>query len=341
MVRVIAEVGVNHDGNLDKALELTSVAANCGADVIKFQTFSAELIVTRAAEKATYQKKNTAQNSQFEMLKDLELSFENHFVIKRFAESLGLEFLSTPFDLNSLNFLADDLELRTVKISSGDITNFPLLSSAGEKFSNVILSTGGSTLTEVESAIKVLSQSHEAALGLKSATEQLSIVILHCTSEYPAPDSEINLKAIQTLQSKFSFGIGYSDHTIGNQASIMAVTLGATVLEKHITLDTKSSGPDHSSSLDPEGFKEFVESIRRAESMLGDGIKKPSKSEFLNVPKIRRGLYAAKSVEKGELFTERNIIALRPEGAFSASRYFELLGTRAVREFQEGDQLEI
>jgi N,N'-diacetyllegionaminate synthase len=284
-VLIIAEAGVNHNGSIDLAVQLIDAAKASGADAVKFQTFRADRIATRSAEKANYQQRQAADGeSQFEMLQRLELDAAAHRRLFDYCRKTAIQFLSSPFDIQSIDLL-DTLEVPLLKIPSGEITNLPFLERIAAKGRPVILSTGMSTLGEVEEAVQVL-----RAGGVSEIT------LLHCVTEYPAPYAEINLRAMQTLKSAFGLPVGYSDHTPGIEIAIAAVALGAEVIEKHFTLDRSLPGPDHSASLEPKEFKQMVAAIRNVESALGDGIKKPALCELPNIPVARKSVVAARAV---------------------------------------------
>lgn len=357
-VFVIAEVGVNHDGDLNRAQELVKAAAEVGADAVKFQTFIAEKLVTETAAKADYQVGHSKGKTQFEMLKHLELSADSHYVLSGLAEQLGIEFISTPFDLESLAFLATDIGVKRIKISSGDLTNLPLLHSAGQTGLPLILSTGMSTMYEVGLGVGAVAHGRAAYAGnlvdppSPAAFEEImtahestlllgDVTILHCTSEYPAPDYETNLLAMQALAAKFSLHVGLSDHSLGSQLSVAAAALGAHVVEKHLTLDTEADGPDHRASLDVEGFAKMIDAIRSVEKALGSGDKLPSRRELENAKLVRRGLYAARDLSPGDVVTESDIAILRPENNVSPSRYWEIVGLSVTQPIARGGELDL
>jgi len=329
-VYIIAEAGVNHNGDLELAKKMIEVAKESGVDAIKFQTYQAEKLVTVKSKKAEYQEKNTGKaEGQLEMLKKLQLS-QNEFVeLKQHCRGVGIEFLSTPFDLESIDFLYQ-LGICKWKIPSGEITNLPYLIKVAKTQLPVILSTGMATLQEVAEAVDVLKK--------YGSTE---IALLHCTTEYPAPYEEINLKAMLTMQQEFKLPTGYSDHTMGIEIPIAAVAMGAVIIEKHFTLDRSMDGPDHKASLEPDQLKAMVEAIRHVEAALGDGIKQPSYSEIKNIDVARKSIVASKSVSKGELFTEENLTVKRPGDGISPMKWFEVLGKKAARDFEEDELVEL
>ena len=300
-VFIIAEAGVNHNGSLDLAYQLIDVAKEAGADAVKFQTFKAENVVSRLADKAEYQKKTTgADKSQLEMIKKLELSFEGFVKLKKYCDKKGIMFLSTPFDHQSIDFLYDLVDI--YKIPSGEITNHPYLKHITAKNKPIIMSTGMANLGEVEEAINTI----------RSVNSKAKISLLHCTTNYPTPYEEVNLKAMQTLAVAFKLPVGYSDHTLGIEAPVAAVAMGAKIIEKHFTLDKKLPGPDHKASLEPDELKEMVKAIRNIEMALGGGIKKPNKSEIEIMKVARRSLIATRDIKVGETIKESDIAIKRP-----------------------------
>lgn len=325
-VFIIAEAGVNHNGRLDLALKLVDKAVEAKVDCIKFQTFITEEETSRYAEKADYQKNTTeAAESQYEMSKKLELSFDEFVTIKNYCDDKGILFLSTPFDNKSIDFL-NDLGMPVWKIPSSDVTNLPYLIKIAKTGKPVILSTGMTSLEEIACAIDVLQ---------KNGTND--ITILHCTTEYPAPINEINLLAMKTMYKEFGFPVGYSDHTEGIDIPMIAVAMGAVVIEKHFTLDKDMEGPDHKASLNPEELKEMVSCIRKVEMCLGDGIKQITPSEGKNLYAARKSIVAKRKIEKGEIFTEDNITTKRPGNGISPMRWFDILGRQAIRDFSEDE----
>lgn len=331
-VFIIAEVGVNHNGSLEIAKKLINASKDCGVDAVKFQTFKADKLVSKKAQKAGYQKKNTNSNeSQYEMIKKLELTDEDHNELVSFCNEKEILFLSSPFDLTSIDLL-DHLGINIFKIPSGEITNLPYLQKIGRLNKNVILSTGMSDLGEIEDALDIL---------VENGTEREKITILQCNTEYPTPYEDVNLKAMLTIKNAFNVKVGYSDHTKGIEVPIAAVALGAEVIEKHFTLDRNMEGPDHKASLEPDELKLMVESIRNIEKVLGNGIKKPSKSELKNKPIARKSLVAIRRIEKGELFTENNIGIKRPGTGISPMRWDEIIGQSSAKVFDRDDLIEI
>jgi len=327
-VLIIAEAGVNHNGDIELAKKLVDAAIDAGADIVKFQTFNAERLVTEIAPKAYYQKLSTdKEQSQLAMLRQLELTKEMHETLISYCRDSNIEFLSTGFDIESLDYLAT-LNLERFKIPSGEITNLPYLRHIGAMGKSVILSTGMSTLEEVGVAIDVL----EA-----SGMPRSKITILHCNTEYPTPIQDVNLLAMQSIRESFSVAVGYSDHTTGIEVPIAAVALGATVIEKHMTLDTNMPGPDHKASIEPQEFSAMVRAIRNIEQSLGDGIKRPSPSELKNRPIARKSLVASKPIKAGELFSLLNVTVKRPGSGISPMRWDEVMGRAAVRDFAEDE----
>ena len=329
---IIAEAGVNHNGSIELAKKMIDVAVEAGVDYIKFQTFKAEKLVSIYADKADYQKETTNVNeSQFEMIKKLELDITSHKNLIKYCNKKGIRFLSTPFDNDSIDLLFD-LGVDLFKIGSGELTNFPYLRKIATKCLPVILSTGMSNLSEVEQALEVL---------LDNGLKREQITLLHANTEYPTPFNDVNLKAMLTLKEAFKVNVGYSDHTLGIEVPIAATSLGASVIEKHFTLDKIMEGPDHKASLEPYELKAMVKSIRNIEKALGDGIKQPSASEKKNIPIARKSVIAACEIKKGEKFTEDNITTKRPGTGISPMRWNELLGRTASRDFTNDDLIEV
>ena len=347
-VTIIAEVGVNHDGSMDRARELVRAAAATGADAVKFQTFRGSSVVRRDAQKARYQLRTTdSGESQLAMLQRLELSFEDQVALQEQCTGAGVEFLSTPFDVASLESLVT-LGVSTLKLSSGDLTNEILLRAAARSRLQLIISTGMATLGEVEWALGTVASEHldiadpaEAlAKALAGDAFRRRVTILHCTTEYPAPPIEVNLRAIETMRRAFGLPVGYSDHTVGLAIPVAAVALGATVIEKHFTLDRTLPGPDHEASTEPDEFKRMVEEIRMVEAALGTGVKLPTRSEWENRQRVRRSLVAKVAIRAGEPFTPENLDAKRPADRVPASRYGELLGRIADRDYHPDEPID-
>ena len=355
-VFVIAEAGVNHNGSLDLARDLIDAAAQAGADAVKFQTFKASEIVSRHAPKAAYQQRSTDQGeSQLEMIGKLELSAGDHRVLIEHARQRGIDFLSTPFESRSLALLVDELGLRTIKIPSGEITNAPFLVQIARTGCRMILSTGMSTLREVESALATLAYGGLAPVGqppgaaafeaayLSASGQALlreRVVLLHCTTEYPAPVADVNLKAMDVMAQAFGMPVGYSDHTEGIHVAVAAVARGARVIEKHFTLDRSLPGPDHKASLEPAELRAMVSAIRDVEAALGDGVKRPSAAELKNRAVVRRSLVAACSIAAGEPYSEENLTCKRPGTGVSPTAYWNRLGTAAARDYAADDLID-
>jgi N-acetylneuraminate synthase len=354
-VYFIAEAGVNHNGSLDMALRLVDVAAEAGANAVKFQTFTADSLARREAPKAAYQKQTTGNNeSQFQMLHRLELSQPDHEILIKYCIKKRIDFLSTPFDEKSLDFLTDKLHLRTIKLGSGDVTNGPLLLRAAQKNVHIILSTGMSTLGEVETALACLAfgyteadtpPSLDALLAAYASSKgqvavQQHVTLLHCTTEYPAPFAEVNLRAMLTMREAFNLPVGFSDHTEGIAISIAAAALGATVIEKHFTLDKTLPGPDHKASLEPHNLTELVRAVRTVETALGNGIKAPSPSEWKNREIVRKSLVAKCPIRIGESLTSEKVTCKRPGGGMSPFSFWSLLGRRALKDYAEDEALD-
>ncbi len=354
-VYVIAEAGVNHNGKPELALKLVDTAAEAGADAVKFQTFRADSVATEDAPKAAYQSTTTDTGEfQLALLRRLELSHDVYFDLMARCRKKGIDFLSTPFDTESLRFLAEDLGLETIKLGSGEVTNGPLLLSAARTGRRLILSTGMSSLDEVEAALGVLAfgyigteevPSHEAfreAFALKAGRRALleRVTLLHCTTEYPAPAAEANLRAMDTLAGAFGLPVGLSDHTGGWVVAVAAAARGAGVIEKHFTLDCSLPGPDHKASLEPDGLAEMIAAIRTVEVALGDGAKVPTPSESCNLDVVRRSLVALRPINQGDGFTEANLGAKRPGGGISPMDYWDWLGRPAPRAFAPSEKIE-
>lgn len=329
---LIAEAGVNHNGDIGLARKLVDNAKMAGADIIKFQTFRPDRLVIHNTRLASYQKSNTSNYSdQYQMLSKLSLTEEEFLELSLYCGEVGIEFLSTPFDLESIDFLSQ-LQVKRFKIPSGEITNFPYLRKIGSYKKPLIISTGMATISEIEDALSVIT----LAGTLKS-----QITLLHCTTEYPAPLDHINLKFMKTLRKKFGIEVGYSDHSLGIEVAIAAVTLGATVLEKHFTLDKSMNGPDHKASLTPEELSLMISSIRNIERALGSQEKKIGKVELDNATVIRKSIVASCDIKKGDILTEENLSTKRPGTGISPMRWEQVLGTSAKRDFITDDLIEI
>lgn len=355
-VYIIAEAGVNHNGSMSLARQLVDVAVIAGADAVKFQTFKTEEVVTRKAPKACYQNKTTdSSETQFEMIKKLELSQKEYIELFHYCKKRKIQFLSSPFDLKSMNFLVNDLEVPCLKIASGEITNAPLLMGAALAGKPIILSTGMSTLAEVEEALGVIAFGY-LKLSAKKTPEEFraaycsaagqrilkkKVTLLHCTTEYPAAFGDVNLRVLDTLRMAFNLPVGFSDHTLGIAIPIAAVARGAVLIEKHFTLDQKSYGPDHESSLNPLELKMMVESIRQVELALGVTVKIPRSREIGSRKIVRKSIVAAKNISRGGLFTRNNITTKRPGIGLSPLRYWELMGKIAEKDYVIDETIKI
>ena len=326
---IIAEAGVNHNGNMELAKKLIDAAVEVKVDAIKFQTFKTELCISKNAKKAEYQVENTgnAKESQFEMVKKLELTSQNHCELISYCKEKNITFLSTPFDSDSIKLL-HELGLSTFKIPSGEITNLPYLRQIGGLNKKIILSTGMANLGEVESAIDVL---------VKNGTKRENISLLHANTQYPTPMEDVNLKAMITLKNTFGLEVGYSDHTLGIEVDIAAVAMGAKIIEKHFTLDKNMPGPDHKASLEPDELAAMVRSIRNIELALGDGLKHFSKSESENIKIVRKSIVAKRDIKKGEIFSEQNICVKRPGDGISPMRWDEVIGQISQKDYKQDD----
>ena len=323
---IIAEAGVNHNGDISIAKKLIEVAADSGADYVKFQTFKASNLVSAKAVKADYQKLNMgndADNSQLKMLQQLELSYDDHIVLIEHCKKHHIKFFSTAFDLESIDML-DVFGLDMWKVPSGEITNLPYLEKIGSLKKEVILSTGMCTMEEIEEAMNVL---------LKNGTVKEQITVLHCNTEYPTPMIDVNLRAMLAIKQKLNVEIGYSDHTLGFEVPVAAVALGAIVIEKHFTLDKNSEGPDHKASLEPDELKQMVSAIRNIEQALGDGIKKPSSSEIKNIVVARKSIHLNHDVKAGHVITKDDLIMKRPDDGISPMKMYDVVGKKTVSGF--------
>ncbi len=329
-IYIIAEAGVNHNGDIKLAKQMILEAKNAGVNAVKFQTFISKNLVSYRAPKADYQKQTTGQSeTQLEMLQKLELSFEQFHELSIYATEVGIDFLSTPFDEDSIDFLST-LQMSFWKIPSGEITNKPYLKKIAETCKPIILSTGMSTLDEIQDA-----------MGIFEEYDKKNIVLLHCNTEYPTPYDDVNLSAMRTLQEYFSVQVGYSDHTVGIEIPIAAAAMGACVIEKHFTLDRNLPGPDHKASLEPLELLSMVKAIRNVEIALGDGIKKPSKSEYKNLGIARKSIVAKKDIQKGEIFTQENLATKRPGDGISPMRWDEVIGIAAERNYCKDEKIDI
>lgn len=354
-VYIIAEAGVNHNGSLERAIQLAMVASDAGANAVKFQTFNADKLVSRDTPKAEYQIVHTGANeSQYEMLRKLELNQEAYIILFQKCKEFGIEFLSTPFDIESLIFLRNKVGLTKIKLSSGDITNAPLLLAVARSDSSVVLSTGMSTIPEITTALGILAfgyidkTAHPSIGAFKEAynTAQAQkilkdkVILLHCTTEYPTPFLDVNLHAMNTMKETFGLRVGYSDHTLGVAIPVAAVALGACMIEKHFTSDRNLPGPDHKASLEPRELKLMVRSIREVESALGSHLKTPTRSELKNRSVARKSIVAARAIRSGEAFSPENLTVKRAGDGTSPIRYWEILGKTADRDYQPDEKVQ-
>jgi N,N'-diacetyllegionaminate synthase len=327
---IIAEAGVNHNGDINLAYKLIDSAKKAGADCVKFQTFNSKSLVSSRALMAEYQIRNTGENSnQLEMLKKLELSFNDFKLLNNYCKKLNIDFMSTPFDFESIELLKP-LNMNYWKIPSGEITNLPYLEEISKLDKPIILSTGMATLEEVKNSFRIIRKFNSKP-----------IILLHCTSEYPTPFNEVNLQAMLTLKSAFKTQVGYSDHTLGYLVPVTAVSMGAVVIEKHLTLDKDMEGPDHKASLEPKDFKEMVVNIRNVEIILGSYEKKPSNSEIKNIPLVRKSIVAKKTINKGDKFTLENLTTKRPAGGISPMKWYKVIGKIAKKNYDIDDFIEL
>ena len=330
-ILIIAEAGVNHDGKIDKAYDLIDAAADAGADIVKFQTFTADSLVTKTASKAAYQEKSAINfASQYDMLKALELTRDSFLKLKKRCDKKNIEFLTTGFDKSDLEFIST-IGLSRYKIPSGEITNLPYLRLIGQKNLPVILSTGMATLNEIGNALEVLQT---------AGTALAKIIVLHCNTEYPTLMEDVNLRAMFTIRNEFGVEVGYSDHTLGIEIPIAAAALGARVIEKHFTLDRNLPGPDHLASLEPNELLAMVKAIRNIEKAMGNGIKKPSASEIKNIPIARKSIVAKKPIKKGELFSEVNLTVKRPGTGISPMNWDSIVGKVSKRNYNADDLID-
>jgi N,N'-diacetyllegionaminate synthase len=337
---IIAEAGVNHNGNLQLAKEMVLKAKEAGADYVKFQTAVPELVISSIAEKAEYQKETTgAEESQLDMCRAIHLPLEDYDTLKQLCQEVGIGFMSTPFDLVSIDYLTR-LKQDYFKIPSGEITNLPYLRRIAAAGFPIIMSTGMSQLEEVRTAIDILTGKSKE-YPCESALTKDDIIVLHCNTEYPTPFNHVNLKAMLTLHKELGVRTGYSDHTTGIEVPVAAAALGACVIEKHFTLDRNMQGPDHKASLEPHELKQMVDAIRHIEEALGDGDKKPSCGEMANAPVARKSIVAARDIKKGEIFTEENITVKRPGTGLSPMLWDTVLGKKAVKDFAYDSLIEI
>lgn len=331
---IIAEAGVNHNGSLKMAKQLIDIAKESGANFIKFQSFKADNLVTRNALKANYQLKNIKKNKnkfQSDMLKKLELEKSEIYLLNKYSNKKKIKFLLSPFDIESVQIIKS-LKLKYIKIPSGEITNLPLLKEIGKNKFKIFLSTGMSKINEIKDALKIL---------INSGTKKNNIFLLHCNSEYPTPYNDVNLNILKSFKNKFKLKIGYSDHTMGDHISIAAVTMGAEVIEKHITINKNLKGPDHICSMSPKEFKNFVEKIRQLETSFGSYIKKPTKSEIHNIKKVRKSIYASKYIKKGQKFSKENLCCKRPFVKISPMKIEKLYGKIANKNYSKDDLINL
>lgn len=332
-VLIIAEAGVNHNGSMEIAKQLVDAAVEAGVDIIKFQTFKAEKLVSKAAKQAEYQKKNIGDgnDSQYEMLKKLELSEKDHEELMAYCKEKGIRFWSTAFDFESMDYL-HSLGLGLWKIPSGEITNYPFIRKIASYGEDVIMSTGMCEMMDIQNAMDVL---------LRYGIRKEQITLLHCNTQYPTPYQDVNLNAMASIKHEFDIQVGYSDHTSGIEVPIAAVALGAKIIEKHFTIDRNLPGPDHKASLEPYELKAMVSAIRHIEQALGDGIKRVSDSEKANISVARKSIVAACSIKKGELLTEENLTVKRPATGLSPMLWDEVVGTIAIKDYEEEDLIQL
>lgn len=351
---IIAEAGVNHNGQIQQAKKLVDIAVQAKADAVKFQIFSADTLATKKVKQAEYQKSSINEQSQYEMLRQLELSKQDFLVLKEYCFKKNIDFLVTPFDNDSLQFLYDKCNLKKIKISSGDLTNSPFVLQIAQTGLPIILSTGMATIGEIEKALAVIaygykhmtnniedfswSKAYESLVSKEGQKHlQQNVILLHCTTEYPAPIDEVNLRAMQTLYQTFLIPVGYSDHTEGISIPIAAVALGATIIEKHFTLDKRLVGPDHKVSLEPNELKEMVSSIRKIEKALGTGIKLPSEKEMRNRSVVRKSIVAACDIDKGSMLSKRNLEMKRAGEGLSPELYWDIVNHRAEKRYEKDE----
>ena len=329
-ITIIAEIGVNHNANIEIAAKMISVAKKAGADVAKFQTTKPEMLISKFAQKADYQKKNTSTNeNQLEMIKKLVFPFEEFITLKRICDSEGILFCSTPFDLDSIEFLKT-IDMPFWKIPSGEVTNLPYLIKIAETASPVVLSSGMCTLDEVRATVEILCDNGSG-----------EITVLHCNTEYPTPYEDVNLRAMLTIRNELNLKVGYSDHTLGIEVPVAAAALGATIIEKHFTLDRNMEGPDHKASLEPDELAAMIKAVRNIEVALGNGFKAPAPSEQKNIPIARKSIIAKRDIMAGEIFDKDNITTKRPGNGISPMLWFDVIGKKAVRDFKEDELIEL
>lgn len=329
-VCIIAEAGVNHNGSYDIARKMVDVAKEAGVDFVKFQTFRPENLVSRYAEKAEYQKETTgSEESQLDMLKKLTLTDENFILIKEYCDKVGIGFISTPFDLESIEFL-EQFDMAFWKIPSGEVTNLPYLEAIAKTGRDIIMSTGMCDVQEIKDAITVLEKN-----GAKNIT------LLHCNTQYPTPFEDVNLSAMKTIEIETGMTVGYSDHTMGIEVPIAAVAMGAEVIEKHFTLDNNMEGPDHRASINPTELKAMVSAIRNIEKSVGEGLKQATLSEIENKNIARKSIVAKKNILKGEILSDNNLTTKRPGNGITPMKWYDVIGTKAVRDFKEDELIEL
>jgi len=326
-IKIIAEAGVNHNGNLEIAKKLIDEAARAGADYVKFQTFKADKLLDKSAKKAKYQEETTGKGGQYEMLKKLELSENDHFILKDYCIKKGIKFLSTAFDVDSLKFLVEDVEIDMIKIPSGEINNYFLLKKIAQYNIDTVMSTGMCDLSEIHDSLNFL---------LKHGLNKENLTILHCTTAYPTKIEDVNLKAILTIKNEFNCPVGYSDHTLGNEVCIASIGMGSVVLEKHFTLDKKMEGPDHLASMEPDQLRDLVKAVRDLEIGLGNGDKKPKPIEIENKKIARKSLFYLSDVEAGETLSEAMLTAKRPASGINPLKLDELLGKKLKHSVKSG-----
>ena len=348
-IKIIAEIGVNHNGNLSLAKKLILTAKSCGADYVKFQNWKAEDLVTKNAKMAKYQIKNTKKKiKQIDLLKPLELKNNSYRILKKYASKSKIQFISSPFDVKNFDFLSDELLSKIIKIPSGEINNYLMLSRVNLNKHKLLISTGMSSINEISKTLNFIAKKkiyvfkkNKIKINNNKIFKFLKkkICLLHCVTDYPVPNQYANLRAIETLSKFFKLPVGYSDHTLGISAPLIAASVGAKYIEKHLTIDKNLRGPDHKASLNPVEFKEMVKQIRNYEQMIGNGIKKPQKCELINMKIARKSIVASCYILKGEMFTKNNITVKRPAGGLDPTRYFEILGKKAKKNYMKDQKI--